>query len=310
MTKQIRKIKLSQIEPETEYRNKMKDLSLELDISRNGLKVPLIVEEKGENQYVLVDGYRRYFALDFLKIEAAECIVETYSSEEERIVKRLSKELHTKRRTAYQLERMIKRLLENEKYDIPLIASLCNVTEGTIRKYVRGADVDPEWLRIGEENNVGKHTLTEIHNLNINKEAKNYIFDKYKDKQIKKTTVHVIKKATKEKAFMDIPEEYVKKCMDDIIDHKNNEYEAVREIVYENSLQAGYTKESHTFIHRLVLSLLSRVKKIFHNKNYVDYLTTKQKKEIMKLINSLQQIIDQPIKWPKFPVEDKLKKKI
>ncbi|MFH7820737.1 ParB/RepB/Spo0J family partition protein [Neobacillus thermocopriae] len=259
-------------------------MSLELDISRNGLKVPLIVEEKGENQYVLVDGYRRYFALDFLKIEAAECIVETYSSEEERIVKRLSKELHTKRRTAYQLERMIKRLLENEKYDIPLIASLCNVTEGTIRKYVRGADIDPEWFRIGEENNLGRHTLTEIHNLNINQEVINDIFEKYKEKQINKSTVHAIKKAIKEKAFMDILGDNVKMCMDEIIDHKNKEYEAVRAIVYEYSLQAGYTKESHTFIHRLILSLLSRVEKIFHNKNYVDYLTTKQKKEIRKLL--------------------------
>jgi len=43
----------------------------------------------------------------------AECSVEKLSSEEERIVKRLGIEFHTKKRTAYQLERMINRLLEN-----------------------------------------------------------------------------------------------------------------------------------------------------------------------------------------------------
>ncbi|MCD8503243.1 MAG: ParB/RepB/Spo0J family partition protein [Bacillaceae bacterium] len=134
MSKQPKKIKLSQIRLETSYRKSEKDLSLELSISRQGLNVPLTVEEEGKNQYVLVDGYRRFYALDFLGKEYAECSVEKLSSEEERIVKRLGIELHTKKRTAYQLERMINRLLENEKYDTKLIASLCGVTEATIKK--------------------------------------------------------------------------------------------------------------------------------------------------------------------------------
>jgi ParB-like chromosome segregation protein Spo0J len=190
---------------------------LELDITRQGLKVPLTVEEESKNQYVLVDGYRRYYALEFIGVEEAYCNVEEPSSEEERIVKRLGIELHTKRRTAYQLERMINRLLESEEYDARLIASLCNVKEATITKYVRGFDVNPEWLRRGEQTGAGRHAFTEIHNLNVSDETKNYIADRYIDREIPKTTIEVIKKATKEKAFKDIPEENVKECIDEIM---------------------------------------------------------------------------------------------
>lgn len=107
MSKQPEKVKLSQIRLETSYRKTEKDLSLELSINRHGLKVPLTVEKEGKNQYVLVDGYRRFYALEFLGLEDVECRVEKLSSEEERIVKRLGVELHTKKRTAYQLERII-----------------------------------------------------------------------------------------------------------------------------------------------------------------------------------------------------------
>ncbi|WP_226036126.1 ParB N-terminal domain-containing protein [Aquibacillus saliphilus] len=230
MSKQPKKIKLSQIRLETSYRRSEKDLSLELSISRQGLKVPLTVEEESGNQYVLVDGYRRFYTLDFLGMEDAECNVEKRSSEEERIVKRLGIELHTKKRTAYQLERMINRLLENEKYDTKIIASLCDVKEDTIKKYIRGSDVDPEWLSKGEKNNAGRHAYTEIHHLNISKENKDYIAGKYGDRQINKTAVGVIKKATGEKAFKDIPEEHVKECVNQIIEQQSKNYETVKRL--------------------------------------------------------------------------------
>lgn len=213
MSKKPKKIKLSQIRLETSYRKSEKDLSLELSINRQELKVPLIVEEEGKNQFVLVDGYRRFYALEFLGMEDAECSIEKLSSEEERIVKRLGIELHTKKRTAYQLERMINRLLENEKYDTKLIASLCGVTEETIKKYVRSSDVKPKWLKKGEGKNAGRHAYTDILYLNIREVNKGYIADKYGDRQINKTAVGVIKKATGEKAFKDIPEEHVKECV-------------------------------------------------------------------------------------------------
>ncbi|TYS17721.1 ParB/RepB/Spo0J family partition protein [Rossellomorea vietnamensis] len=301
MSKQPRKIKLSQIRLETSYRKSEKDLSLELSINRQGLKVPLVVEEEGKNQYVLVDGYRRFYALEFLEIEDAECNVEKLSSEEERIVKRLGIELHTKKRTAYQLERMINRLLENKNYDARLIASLCDVNEETVNKYIRGSEVNPEWLRRGEKAGAGRHAFTDIHKLNLSEETKNYIADKYIDRQINKSTVDIIKKATNENAFKDIPEEDTKECIDQIIEQHTKNYETVKEFVCESSLRAGYSKSSHTFMHNLTLNLLSRIEKIFNNGYYVNYLSTQQKAKMTKLLQNLLQTLNPPIKWSDFP---------
>ncbi|WP_299093871.1 ParB/RepB/Spo0J family partition protein [uncultured Metabacillus sp.] len=309
MSTQLKKIKLSQIRLETSFRNKEKDLSLEFSINRNGLKVPLIVEEENKNEYVLVKGYRRFYVLKFLGKTDAECIVEKLTSEEERIIKRLGIELHTKRRTAYQLERMINRLLENEKYNVKLIASLCNVTVGTITKYIRSSDINPEWLRRGEQTGAGRHAFTDIHKLNINEETKNYIADKYIARQINKTTVDIIKKAASEKSFKDIPEENLKQCIDQIIEQQNKVYENVKEIVSENSLQAGYTKSSHIFMHNLILSLLTRIEKIFNSSYYVKYLSNKQKDQLITSLRNLLLIINPPIKWSEIPTEDQLHKK-
>ncbi|MFZ3578051.1 ParB N-terminal domain-containing protein [Virgibacillus sp. DJP39] len=310
MSKQPKKIKLSQIRLETSYRKSEKDLSLELSINRQGLKIPLIVEEEGKNQYVLVEGYRRFYALEFLEIEDAECNVEKLSSEEERIVKRLGIELHTKKRTAYQLERMINRLLENENYDARLIASLCDVTEETIKKYIRGSEVNPEWIRRGEQTGAGRHAFTDIHKLNISEETKNYIADKYIDRQINKSTVDIIKKATNENAFKDIPEENTKECIDQIIEQHTKNYETVKEIVSESSLKAGYTKSNHTFMHNLTLVLIKKIERIFRNRYYVDYLSDKQKGKLTKSLRSLILILNPPLKWSDFPKHEQARENL
>lgn len=309
MSKQIKVVKLSHIKLETSFRNKEKDLSLELDINRNGLKVPLSVEEVSTNKYVLVDGYRRFYAMEFLKKEAAECTVETLSSEEERIIKRLGKELHTKRRTAYQLEKMISRLLENDAYEAKLIASLCNVSVGTITKYISGSDVSPEWLRRGEQANVGRHAFTDIHRLDVNEDTKEHIADRYIDKEINKSVVDVIKKSTKEKAFINVPEEKEKECIDEIIVQKSQEYDSIREVVHKNSLEAKYTKYSHTFMHTLNLRLLKKVEKILSINNYLNYLSNGQKVELDKSFRNILLILNPPITWPKFPAGEQFHEK-
>jgi ParB-like nuclease domain len=310
MTKQLKKIKLSQIRLETSFRKSEKDLSLEMDISRQGLKVPLIVEEESENQFVLVDGYRRFYALEFIGLEDAYCDVVEHSSEEGRIVKRLGLELHTKKRTGYHLEEMIASLLESKKYDVSTIASLCNVTLATITKYVNGSDVNREWIRRRKQTGAGFHGLTVIHNLNVSDENKNYIVDKYIGREISKTIVDTIKKATKEKAFQDIPEEDVTECLEEIIVQQSRNYENVKEVVNEKSLQAGYSKSSHTFVHKLTLKLLTRVESIFRNKYYVQSLSKKQKSELTKKVRSLLMSLDPPLTWTEFPIEEKLYKKV
>ncbi|WP_040207304.1 hypothetical protein [Neobacillus jeddahensis] len=247
-----------------------------------------------------------FFALQFLGKLKADCIIEKLSSEDERIVKRLSMELHTKRRTAYQLEKMINHLLKTEKYDVKSIAGLCNVTEKTLNKYIQGLDVNLEWIRRGEKTGAGRHAFTDIHSLNLSEEDKNFIADLYINRNINKAIIDVIKKAAKEEAFEDIPEENIKKCLSQIIDHQLKEYEQVKEILYNNSLQANYNEKAHTFMHNLVLNLLKRIEKSFKNKYYVNYVSIKQRDQLNKLLRSLFILLNPPLKWSEFPKKDKL----
>ncbi|WP_047983548.1 ParB/RepB/Spo0J family partition protein [Ornithinibacillus californiensis] len=303
MNYQLKKIKLSDIRLETDYRNTDKDLDFILDIKRNGLQYALLVEEEGNNQYVLVDGYRRYYALEYIGITSVNCFVEVKSTEEERIIKRLRKEFHTKRRTAYQLERMINRLLENEKYHPRLIASLCNVTENTITKYIKGSSVDPDWLRRGEMAGVGRHAFTDIHNLKVNEQIKHYLADKYINREITRNSIDAVKKTTKLAAFDNITDEKIKDCIDEIIFLHSKSVNKIENVVNKYSLKAIYNISSHTFMHYYTMELFDSIEEVLRTRNYFDYLSDYQKDELNEAVRKLQQILNPPINWAKFPDE-------
>lgn len=136
----VKKIRLAQIRLETDFRSKEKDLSLEMSLQRHGLQEPLVVEMEDQQRYVLVDGYRRFYALDFLGVQWADCVVETETSSEERAVRRLRQELHggKERKTAYHLDKMVQWLAETGSYDPLLLARLCSVRLEVILKYIPG----------------------------------------------------------------------------------------------------------------------------------------------------------------------------
>ncbi|WP_080843923.1 hypothetical protein [Cytobacillus gottheilii] len=205
---------------------------------------------------------------------------------------------------------MIKRLLENEEYTIKLIASLCGVKEATIKKYVRGADVKEEWLRKGEKNNAGRHAYTDIKHLNVSEENKDHIADIYGEKKINKNTVGVIKKATSEEAFKDIPEEHVKEWVNQIIEQQTKNYENVKEIVYENSLQAKYTIRAHTFMYNLTLTLIKRIEGIFSITNFTANLSPKQKEKLSQGFTNVLLLLNPPLKWSDFPKDEQSRKNI
>lgn len=140
MNLHVKKIRLAQIRLETDFRIKEKDLSLEMSVQRHGLQVPLVVEMEGTERYVLVDGYRRYYALDFLGVQWADCVIELETSREERAVRRLRQELHggRERRTAYQLDKMVHWLAGTGSFDPLLLAKLCSVGKADILKYIPG----------------------------------------------------------------------------------------------------------------------------------------------------------------------------
>src|SRR5699024_482169 len=122
--------------------------------------------------------------LEFSGVKSASCTIESLSSEEERLKKRIGKEFHTKRRSAYQLGRMINKLLENESYNIISIASYFNVTEKTIAKYISVSNVDPGIRKEAEQARVGLHALTDIQSLSLNSDTKDHIFKRYINKEV------------------------------------------------------------------------------------------------------------------------------
>ncbi|MGP4073252.1 ParB/RepB/Spo0J family partition protein [Piscibacillus sp. B03] len=304
MSKQLKIVKLSQIKLETKYRQREKDLSLELDLSRNGLKEPLIVEAVNKNLYILVDGYRRYYALDFLEIEEACCIVEEQTSKEHRIIKRLGRELQTKKRTAYELERMIKDLLRHKDYNSMIISQLCGVSEETINKYLLGSDVNPEWLRRGATTGAGRHGFTVIHHLNVSDDIKGKIAERYINREFPKTTLDVINKITKEKGFNSLSEEYVEACINDIILHQASSYQGAKYIVDEYALKLRFSKSNHASIHDLVFKLLMRIEAFFNNKHYVNHLTNKQRARLIIQLHKLLSKIRPHINWADVHAEE------
>jgi len=50
-------------------------------------------------------------------------------------------ELHSEKRSGFDLEKMIRKLMENGKFDLKEISDACNVTVQTLKKYVRVAGV-------------------------------------------------------------------------------------------------------------------------------------------------------------------------
>lgn len=280
-----RLIKLSQIRVESSFRNENRDESLELSLNKEGQRVPIIVEKEGNGQYVLVEGYRRYNALISIGKKKAQCIVEEVTSEEQRLIKRLDIEFHTEKRNAYQLEKMINQLLKLNKHDAKSIAKLCNVTEETVRKYLKGREVNPDWVRRGEQANVGRHGLTDIHTFqNVGIETKEYILDLYIGGQINGTSLGQIKEITKVPVFKDISEEDKKECIDEVIIRGIKDKEVMSEIVSNKRLEISYDETSLENITNLIVKLLYRVNNLLRKKHYVNYLAPNQRLNIQKLL--------------------------
>src|SRR5699024_5232068 len=193
---------------------------------------------------------------------------------------------------------------------VKLIASYCNVTESTIKKYIRGSDLNPDWLRRGEKTGAGRHGFTVIHNLDVSDEIKSYIADRYIDREIKKNTVDVLKKATNEKLFMEIPEDNVKECIDQIIEKHSKDYETIKEIVVKNSLKAGYLKSSHTYMFNFVLKSLMRIEEVFKNSYFVNHLSDRKKEQLVKSIRNLLSALNPLIKWSDFPTRNRNQKRM
>jgi ParB-like chromosome segregation protein Spo0J len=282
------KIKLSQINLESSFREDQREESLELSLSSKGLRIPLVVEEVSKNKYVLVDGYRRYYALQFIGKQEAECIVEKLTSPETRLIKRLATEFHTEKRNPYQLERMINQLLAIKTLETKEIAEQCNVTVETINKYIKGKEVNPEWVKDGEKNDLGRHVLTDIHYLqNISYQTKEYIFGLYKESKITGTTVKNIDLITNAAGFKLISEEVKKECIDEVIEQGIKDKEMINEIVSKKRLQTNFSEESHNSLYNVLIKLINRIGKMLLTTHFVSRMSLNKKLVLKKRFEGL-----------------------
>lgn len=279
----FKNISLEYIKLEDEFRKNLEDFSLATSVKQNGLIEPLIVEEKNSNCFILVEGYRRFWALKHLNIPVVTCKVEQLTSEHSRVLKRLRVELKSKRKTGYEVERMISFLLD-DGYTEDDIAKQCNIQKKTVKKYINGKDVNNHWKIRAEQSGAGRHGLTEIHHLtNIHPDNKEYVADIYIKRRINANNVESIKTLTKLDEFNKSSKNFQRDCINDMIGDESLNNERLKDIVFTRSLKQQYTLSVHQYVFDKVLRLFDKViDSCCHN--FVNHLTPVQKKDLQRKI--------------------------
>lgn len=251
----FKNISLKYIKLEDEFRKNLEDFSLATSIKQNGLIEPLIVEEKNSNCFILVEGYRRFWALKHLNVPFVTCKVEKLTSKDSRVLKRLRVELKSKRKTGYEVERMISFLLD-DGYTEDDIAKQCNIQKKTVKKYINGKDVNTQWKIRAEQSGAGIHGLTEIHHLtNIHPENKEYVANLYIKRKINANNVESIKTLTKLDEFNKSSKDSQRDCINDMIGDESLNNERLKDIVFTRLLKQQYTLSVHQYIFEGVAKL-------------------------------------------------------
>ncbi|MGJ9459630.1 ParB N-terminal domain-containing protein [Oceanobacillus sp. CF4.6] len=297
MTRQ--KVLLKEIQVEDSYRKSDFDMALALDIKANGLLVPLRVEKQNNGALILVEGYRRYAALIHINQPTAECTIDTETSKSIRIIKRLKSELHHKKRTGYELHQMIKDLKEQE-VEVKEIVRLCNVTPATIKKYLKGSNVDQEWLNECEKAGAGIQGAIDIVKMgHLKGENLDYLKGLYTDRKITGEDVKKINKHTKNATFRNLTAEGQRDSLDEIINSMKDNQKS-NEVIYEKSLKESYTQSVHQYVYHFVDKLLDRLLAIFIG-NFTKHLSVRNRNNLYKKLVLLVERLGMPIKWAEFP---------
>ena len=298
----FKNISLEYIKLEDEFRKNLEDFSLATSIKQNGLIEPLIVEEKNSNCFILVEGYRRFWALKHLNIPVVACKVEKLTSKDSRVLKRLRVELKSKRKTGYEVKRMISFLLD-DGYTEDDIAKQCNIQKKTVKKYINGKDVNTQWKIRAEQSGAGIHGLTEIHHLtNIHPENKEYVANLYIKRKINANNVESIKTLTKLDEFNKSSKDSQRYCINDMIGDESLNNERLKDIVFTRSLKQQYTLSVHQYIFDKVLRLFDKIiDGCCHN--FVNHLTPVQKKDLQRKIKIISNKIGFPPISPTPPLK-------
>lgn len=297
----VRKIPLSSIQPEEQFRQDIEDLTLTLSIKMHGLQKPLLVEgPTDDNKYILIEGYRRFYSLQQIGCTEVPCIIHDITNKARRVIKRLRNELHRKKKTGYELERMIQFLLENN-YTIDQIAQETNVTKKTIQKHIKSLDIDPEAKKQAEKIGAGKDGLTRLLTLSNTFSS---VIDTFKEKYLEKAifSYHVdsFERVVNIKGFKDLPAISQEKCLLEAMNQAKFGKNQAKKIVYAESLKYHNGQEAALFIFEEIYSNLEKVISYCHP-NLINGLNKGQISKLHALIETLAQKTRIPEYWNHFP---------
>ncbi|MGF7186459.1 ParB/RepB/Spo0J family partition protein [Desulfitispora alkaliphila] len=285
----IRKIPIKLIIEENKYRNKVEDKSLILSIREKGLMEPLIVEGPVlKYKYLLIEGYRRLASLKILGYKTIPCVVKDVSSEESRILKRLTVEFSTKKKTSYELERMMEFLI-NKGYTKKQIAKEINVSISTIYRYTKTIGKETEIKRKAEAAGVDKSGIDDIINIpDITPELREQLYLWYIDKLFKAYHVRSIKLITKTQYFNSLPTESQHSCIWKAINDTKFEKDKAKRIVFLETIKHFTEEDLNKYIFGYVIDSLKEINEVCENQDFINSLTVEQTKKISRILEEIQ----------------------
>lgn len=291
-------ITLTSIIIEHRFRNGNENPSLALSLKSNGQSTALVVEGPTvpDNKYFLVEGELRYESLLSINAKKARCIVQKLTSEEERVIKNLRNELQTKKKTSYEISRMVEFLLSKGYID-KQIAIKCSVSSKTINKYLKAQNIRSDWKERAEETGAGLHALADIEKLNnLTANVQEDVADDFINRKINGTEVESLLKINSVDELKDLTELHQKECVLEAVNQTTFENSQAKTIVYEKLLRQSFSERAHYSVYQLIVTLLEKITRNLHH-NFTDNLDVNQKQKLHENIIKMASLTKLPHSW-------------
>lgn len=298
----IKKIRLELIDLENPFRSSVESPALSMSLLHSKLQEPLIVEGPINGRYILVEGYRRFDSLSRMGTTWVICNVQEVTNEEGRVIKRLRNELHRKKKTGYELERMIEFLL-NRGLSEAEIARQVKVSISVIKKHIKSLDVDLDLKEKAEKAKVGKDGITKLYKLpNVSERIKNILCDRFLIKEIFGYHVDSIEKVVKESLFSVLTEESQKRCINEVISQTKFDNDRAKTAVCSEIVSSGIQAdlEVNNCVYIESVRLLEKLNQIYKY-GFINDLPRNERMNIQSLIYHLVRLTNTPLHWDEFP---------
>jgi len=297
-----KEVSLASLILEDVFRKEAENSALTLDLSQRDLQIPLIVEESSHpGKYYLVEGYRRYVSLVRLGFTHAHCIIQEETNPAKRVIKRLSNEFHSKKKSGFERERMIEFLLKNG-YDIDRIASETNLTRATIQKHLKSLHIDPEVKKKAELNGAGKDGLTRFLSIKtIREDVHEKYRDQYLTKEIRSYHVDSIELVANNESFQNLSSAAQDECIHRAIEQTKFSRTKANRIVNSVLLKEMFDEKAHRYMFHEMQKDIKKFQRDYLHHNFLRNMSKEQMKQIHFFITTLAERTGFPINWRPFP---------